>query len=318
MMQWEDRERLGLAKLFANIGLEGIEHLLERCEPLEIARGEHLLEPGKANDRLYLILDGELRVYLDGRQLPEQAVLTTGDCVGEMSLVDGGAVSALVIAAHGSRLLVIPHDVLWAMVDASHGVARNLLAILAGRMRDNNLALVSSQAMSLEFAQAGNVDALTGVHNRRWAQDAFARALMRCQRDGVPACLLVADVDRLSHFNARHGHLAGDAVLRLVARQLADGLRAQDLVARYGGEEFLVLLPMAGLDEALLIAERLRGLVAGQCLLETAVGLAGVTISCGVAQQRRGEELEPLLQRAKEALAKAKANGRDRVEAVAS
>ncbi len=315
MIQQEDRSRLGMAKLFANISLEAVEHLFERCHTLGLERGEHLLEPGAANDHLYLILDGELRVYLSDRSLPEHAVLTTGDCVGEMSLIDGRGASALVLAAHYTRLLAMPHDVLWSLVDCSHGVARNLLAILAGRMRNDNLALVSSQTMSLEFEQATSVDALTGVHNRRWLLDAFPRAIARCERDGVATCLLVADIDHFRRYNEHFGHLAGDAVLRRVARQMADGLRAQDLVARYGGEEFLILLPQAELDEAQLIAERLRGLVAAGSAVETSGGVQGVTISCGVAQLQRGEGLDGLIARAEVMLHQAKERGRDRVEA---
>ncbi|BAO30823.1 GGDEF domain-containing protein [Sulfuritalea hydrogenivorans] len=313
MIDREDRQRLQHAKLFANISLESIEHLLERCHRLDLERGEHLLEAGAANSHLYLILDGELRVYLADRTMPEHAVFGAGDCVGEMSLLDGQKASALVLAAHDTRLLAMPHEVLWALVDCSHGVARNLLAIMAGRMRNDNLAMVNSQTQSLEFEQASSVDALTGIHNRRWLLEAYPRAIGRCERNGESLCLIIADIDLFKRFNDRFGHLAGDGVLRRVARQLADGLRTQDLIARYGGEEFLILLPHAGLDEALLIAERLRDLVAA-CALETSEGMQSVTLSCGVAQMRKGETLDELTSRADAALLNAKENGRDRVE----
>ncbi|TRZ94105.1 MAG: GGDEF domain-containing protein [Rhodocyclaceae bacterium] len=314
MIDFEDRQQLERAKLFANISLESVEHLFQHFERVNLKRGEHLLEAGAPNNQLYVILDGELRVYLADSSLPEHAVFGAGDCVGEMSLLDGQNASALVLAAKDSRLVAIPHDVLWSMVDCSHGVARHLLAIMAGRMRNDNLALVTSQNQSLEFEQAASVDALTGIHNRRWLLESFPRAIGRCDHDGVPLSLLIADIDLFKRFNDLFGHLAGDAVLRSVARQLADGLRAQDMIARYGGEEFLILLPHSGLDEALLIAERLRGLVAAGCGLETGKGVQGVTISCGVAQMFHGELLDDLTSRADAALRRAKANGRDRVE----
>jgi len=314
MITGEDRQHLAQAKLFASVSLESVEHLFELCHYRELERGEHLLEAGAANSHLYLILDGELRVYLADRAVPEHAVFGVGDCVGEMSLLDGQKASALVLAATSTRLLVIPHGVLWSLVDCSHGVARNLLAIMAGRMRNDNLALVNSQTRSLEFEQAASVDALTGIHNRRWLMEAFPRAIARCERDGEALCVVIADIDLFKRFNDRFGHLAGDAVLRRVARQLADGLRAQDLIARYGGEEFLIMLPRSSLDEALLIAERLRGLVAAGCALETDEGVQGVTISCGVAQMGRGELLDGLTARADAGLRRAKENGRDRVE----
>jgi diguanylate cyclase (GGDEF)-like protein len=308
------REHLEHTRLFANVSLESVEHLFEGCERRKLERGDHLLEADSANSHLYLILGGELRVYLQGRDMPAQAVLGGGDCVGEMSLLDGQPASALVLAAQDSEVLAIPHEVVWSLVDCSHGVARNLLAIISGRVRNSNQALVAMQARSLEFEEAGSVDALTGIHNRRWLLEAFPRAMARCQRDEKPLCLVIADIDSFKSFNGRFGYLTGDAVLRRMASRLADGLRAQDLIARYGGEAFVILLPQASLEDALPIAGRLRELVAIGSGLHTG---EGVTLSCGVAQMLPGETLEALMSRAEAALRCAKENGRDRVEAAA-
>lgn len=311
MIDFEDRQLLERATLFAPISLESVEHLFERFERVNLKRGEHLLEAGAPNDHLYVILDGELRAYLAGSRMPEHAVFGAGDCVGEMSLLDGQNASALVLAAKDTRLVAIPHEVLWSLVDCSHGVARNLLAILSGRMRNDSQALVAAQSQSLEFEQASSVDALTGIHNRRWALEAFPRAIARCEHDHDPVCMIVADIDLFKHFNDRFGYLAGDALLRRMASRLADGLRPQDLIARYGGEEFLILLPHTTINETLPIAERLRELVAignGQQAGE------GVTLSCGVAQIFHGETFEELLSRVEAALRRAKDDGRDRVE----
>lgn len=308
------REQLRQMQLFANVGLESIEYLCECCEERTLERGDHLLEPGVDNRHLYVVLSGELRVYLNDRKLPPQAVLGPGECVGEMSLLDGQAASALVLAAQDSKVLAIPHELVWSLVDSSHGVARNLLAILCGRMRDSNRALVAMQARSLEFEDGASVDALTGLHNRRWLGDAFQRALVRCEHDAAPACLVLADIDRFRQFNERFGYLSGDAVLKRMARRLADGLRAQDLIARYGGEEFVVLLPGTTLEEALPIAQRLRELVHIGSGLKTG---EGVTLSCGIAARTPGEALNGLVARAEEALRRAKDNGRDRIEVAA-
>ena len=314
MIDNQDRQNLEQANLFANVSLESVSHLLDSCHPLNLERGEHLLEPGAPNSHLYVILEGELRVYLADRSLPEHAVFGVGDCVGEMSLLDGQAASALVLAAKDTRLVAVPHETLWAMVDSSHGVARNLLALMAGRMRNDNLALITSQNRSLEFEQAASVDALTGIHNRRWLMDAYPRAIARCDRDEQPVCLLMADIDHFKRFNDHFGHLTGDVVLRRVSRQLADGLRAQDVIARYGGVEFLILLPQATGAQALPMADRLRDLVAANCALVTEAGVEAVAVSCGVAEMLPGESLEQLIARADAALLRAKENGRDRVE----
>lgn len=314
MLSNVDRDRLEAGKLFGPIGLEEVGHLLDACTIEVFSPGEHLLEPGVPNHNLYLVLDGELLVYPGGAGLPEHVTLGLGDCVGEMSLIDGHQASALVVPSRETRLLVVPHDILWAMIERSHGIARNLLGILAGRMRNDNLALVASQTRSLEFEVAASVDALTGLHNRRWMIDAFPRSMQRCEHDAAPLCLVLVDIDHFRRFNGNYGHMTGDGVLRMVARKLVEGLRSQDLLVRYGGEEFALLLPQTSLDEGCQIAERLRRSVAAQAVLVGDNVAESVTISCGVAGMDVDDTLSALLAAADDALLRAKNNGRDRVE----
>lgn len=309
------RNQLTENGLFRRLDLGALEHLLEDCPRRTLAAGDTLLHPGDRNDSLYVILSGELRIYLGGRELPPHSVLGVGECVGEMSLTDGGEVSALVIAAHDSELLVIGEELVWALVDRSHGFARNLLGILSGRMRKDNLALVTTANRSLEFEQAACVDSLTGLHNRRWLVEAFPRAIRRCEQDGTPLCLVMADIDFFKRLNDRHGHLLGDAVLRAVAGRLAESLRSPDLIARYGGEEFAILLPGTATEEGMRIADRLRTAVEEMHLGPLTSGaVTGVTVSCGVAPLGLDTTLDSLIAAADAALYRAKEGGRNRVE----
>jgi len=310
------RQVLEKSPLFHHISLESVEYLLDACNTRCLAEGQVLIDPESSNGHLYVVLSGQLRVYLGGRDLPAHAILEPGDCAGELSLIDGQVPSARVIAGCATEVLAIGHGILWSLVDSSHGIARNLLAILAGRVRHDNLALVTTQSRSLEFEQAASVDALTGLHNRRWMMDAFPRAIQRCQRDARPLCLIMADIDFFKHFNDRYGHLTGDAVLRRVAGHLAGSLRTQDLIARYGGEEFAVLLPETSTAEALEIAHRLRAAVATTAI-DGEDEASAISLSCGVALLRPGGDLDGLMAAADRALYRAKATGRNRVELAA-
>lgn len=314
-LNFTDYQHLENSSLFRSIRIENLAEQLRLCDVREVAADIRLLEPGAENNSIYILLGGELRVYLDGPDMPVHAVLGPGDCVGEMSLIDGQPVSALVVTDSACRLLVIPHEVVWAMVDSSHGIARNLLGILSGRVRSNNLTLVAAQTRSLEFEQSSSVDVLTGLHNRRWLEATVPRVLSRCDRDGYAVCLLLMDIDYFGVLSERCGHAGTDSALRQTALCLADGLRAQDLIARYGGKKFVILLPRTEIDEAILIAERLRELVAGGGL-NTVQGEQALTVSCGVVAHVRGESLQELVERAERALTQAKENGRDRVEVI--
>ena len=161
-------------------------------------------------------------------------------------------------------------------------------------------------------------DALTGLPNRRAFERAFAREIERARRARRGLGLALVDIDHFKAVNDELGHDLGDAVLREVARRLADALRETDLVARWGGEEFVLLLPEvdAGADEGLgLAVERVRERVAA-----FPVELGGerppraVTVSIGLANLARGDQADDLLRRADQALYRAKRGGRNRVE----
>lgn len=317
-----DRVLLQRNKLFRDIHIESVERALKDCQVITLQSGATLLEVGQKNESLYLVLEGELRVYLNGPDLPVHAVLDPGECVGELSLIDGGSSAALVMAAHETRLLVIPHELVWNMVDSSHGIARNLLAILAGRIRNDNLLQVTTSESSLEFEVAANIDTLTGLHNKSWLGEAFHRVALRYERTGEPLFLLMVDIDRFKEFNEQHGRLAGDSVLKGVARIMAANLRPQDLLAYLGGDRFAVLLPEKTPDGGVKMAERLREAVSAP-MLRFGKGSAPpaheehVTISLGVIEVRHGDALDAALAGAAEALRQAKTEGRNRVKMAA-
>lgn len=154
-------------------------------------------------------------------------------------------------------------------------------------------------------------DQLTRIANRRGLLQAFEVAKARAERDGEPLAIGLLDIDNFKRLNDELGHAAGDVALRSLAETVAKSLRPDDVVARYGGEEFVVLLPATGADEGQQILTRLqRSLSGGLFMHERKTVL--VTFSAGVTIHRGGEEIEPALERADQALYEAKRTGKNR------
>lgn len=156
-------------------------------------------------------------------------------------------------------------------------------------------------------------DPLTGLYNRRHLGELFAREVARSQRERSPIALALIDLDHFKQLNDRHGHLAGDDVLRAVALHLTGNLRGSDAVFRIGGEEFLLLLPGATGEVAYARLQVLCRELAEKAL-PTREGPLTVTLSAGLAVwPAQGQTLEELMQLADSALYEAKRNGRNRV-----
>ncbi|MBD0330803.1 MAG: diguanylate cyclase [Thermoleophilia bacterium] len=162
------------------------------------------------------------------------------------------------------------------------------------------------------------VDALTGLANRRRAEEALARELARADRYATPVSIVLADLDDFKAVNDGHGHEAGDEVLRACAAVLAAGVRAVDLPARWGGEEFLLLLPDTDAAGAAAVAERLRAALASTRMLLPDGAVARVAASFGVASFPPAGSREELLAGADAALYEAKRAGKDRVVVTAA
>jgi diguanylate cyclase (GGDEF)-like protein/PAS domain S-box-containing protein len=162
-----------------------------------------------------------------------------------------------------------------------------------------------------ELRRAAYTDPLTGVANRRAAEEHLEREVTRARRHGTELGVAILDVDHFKRINDGLGHRAGDAVLHTVAQRLARAVRREDLVGRWGGEEFVVVAPDAGAAGMAGVAERLRAVIA-----DVPVGHGGhsvaVTVSVGWATWD-GHSAEALLAAADRGLYAAKAAGRDAV-----
>jgi diguanylate cyclase (GGDEF)-like protein len=175
--------------------------------------------------------------------------------------------------------------------------------------------VTASERLLLQLEEAASTDMLTGIYNRRYFLEIAEMEFEKSKRKKSPCYAMIFDLDFFKKVNDTYGHLAGDEVLRTVAKRVSDTVRSYDLLARYGGEEFVILLDVGSGttdDIALILAERIRTAVAANPCVYEGVEIP-VTLSIGVASNEGVDTLEDLLKEADRAMYHAKETGRNRV-----
>ncbi len=220
-----------------------------------------------------------------------------------------GLALAYVVVHHSVLGLLVPTSVFnhpaalrsplkWALVHGAFVLAASVAYLVNWRLSEHQAIEISRLVSRLEGL--ARTDPLTGVPNRRVWEEELPRELERARRMGTGVCLAMIDLDNFKAYNDRHGHQAGDLVLKEAASAWRAQVRSTDLLARFGGEEFVLLLPACALDDAVRIVERLRQVT------------PLVTCSVGLACWDFQEDSSELLERADQALYAAKAEGRNR------
>ncbi len=152
-------------------------------------------------------------------------------------------------------------------------------------------------------------DALTNVYNRSGFNSIFPKELRRCNRYHHPISLIMFDIDHFKKINDTHGHLMGDKILINLCELVNENIRECDYLIRWGGEEFIIITPETDLNSAIILAEKIRKVVATTPFENNIC----VTISLAVSQIQEDEDNNTLLQRVDEHLYQAKNSGRNRI-----
>ncbi len=219
-------------------------------------------------------------------------------------------VSCLPMTAQGQTLGVIS-------VSSRHGFSDIELQTIRTIAEQLSLALANLRLQETLRNQSIR-DALTGLFNRRYLEDALTREIARMRRRSEPLSVIMIDIDHFKRFNDTHGHPGGDALLAEFGHLLTRHARDEDIAVRYGGEEFALIMPGASLEIAAGRAEVLRDAVKRLHVRLNGKSLGLVTLSAGVAAYpANGSTGQAVLTEADTALYKAKQEGRDRVEKAA-
>jgi two-component system, cell cycle response regulator len=181
------------------------------------------------------------------------------------------------------------------------------------RKEDSLQTLTESlSARSVTLEHEALTDGLTGMHNRRYFDDAMGEYLDQFRKIDKPIGLMILDLDHFKKVNDTYGHDVGDEVLRQIARCLQEFTRYHDVVARLGGEEFAVVAPNMSRESLFKLADRIRHAISSLKIKSGNVTL-GVTMSIGLAIWDHKETAEELYKRADMQLYQAKRTGRNRV-----
>jgi len=162
--------------------------------------------------------------------------------------------------------------------------------------------------------QKALIDPLTGLPNRAAWGERLEHEVNTWHQRGNSLSLAMLDLDHFKRINDGYGHLAGDKVLKIIANVLRKRLRPTDFIARFGGEEFVLLMPDSSLSAALAVGEAMRSAIEA-CPFHFKGEPVTITVSMGIAQFQPGERSDLALKRADEALYRAKAAGRNQVQA---
>jgi diguanylate cyclase (GGDEF)-like protein len=175
------------------------------------------------------------------------------------------------------------------------------------------LTLIPSQRLQMELKQQASHDSLTQLLNRRAFASQVDRDWARTKRHGKAISGLMVDIDDFKKINDHFGHAVGDAVLVAVAKEIQKLVRQEDVLARYGGEEFIVMLPDTGLQEALIVAERIRDKIKS-LELPGLNGKSRIAVSIGLSERVSiDQSWENLVNMEDQALYQAKQQGRNRI-----
>jgi diguanylate cyclase (GGDEF)-like protein len=169
------------------------------------------------------------------------------------------------------------------------------------------------QVRAQEFERLAQVDSLTGLANRRVAEERLALEAARSQRYGSPLTLISFDLNNFKQINDTHGHLVGDQVLKYFSARLLAATRKTDTAARMGGDEFLILLPDCSMEHVQVLISRLRPMEA-----EFGGIKLSITFSAGWVGYKQGETTEQFLERADQTLYAEKREGKKMTEGTAA
>ena len=216
--------------------------------------------------------------------------------------------------------LVTERKIVGALVAKSTGNKINIKDSEYLEQLSNQIAITINRANAYaEILKHATLDALTGFYNRRQLEERIKQEVSNAKRQHAPLCGIMTDIDYFKNVNDTYGHAVGDLVLKTIAKVIRGQLREYDIAGRYGGEEFSILLPFTKINEAQMVAERLRQTIENKVINISKIAPESeqkeikITLSLGIYEIKENDSEEDLIKKADKALYQAKNTGRNKV-----
>jgi len=298
---------------------EELSSLYKRMKTMDFPRGKSLFHEGDKGEEMYIILSGKvgITVLTPDKNVLELAEIGEGSFFGEMSIFDRAARSATCTPKNDTRVLCLKADDFYGYIEdfpsAGISIMHRMLNITTGRLQTTGAFLSDMVTWGEQARKRAITDDFTGLYNRRFLDDSLTGRLAEAREKEQPLSLLMIDLDHFGTLNQLYGQDCGDRVILEVVKVFRSIFDSSSILSRYGGDEFFFLLPgensMSAWKKCDKMVKEVRKIKLG---VPARGPVDKISISVGISTYpEHGESREELLERADQALYRAKEGGRD-------
>lgn len=276
---------LAKIELFRGVTESALAAFTAETRVMQAAPGSVLQNAGQLSDTIFVVIEGELRMYAGFEEKRPRGIVDAGQSVGLSWALTRQPLEVAIVATEASRVLELRLPQLEAFARRSHAFACNLNALYAAYLRGDNCLNVGARALAALHQRRGYTDELTQLHNERWLNTMLPRLLGRSRFDRAPLTIAMLAIDKFDDINHEFGTIAGEQILAAVGQLLLDVARTTDLLACDDKRRFLAILPNTPLDGGRRFCQRLR-----EEVRQLRIGalddepLPALTLSCGIVQ----------------------------------